>query len=75
MSFKEYLNKIFNENESQGKNGYIAFYKNKQIEVYADTSYEAQKKAALQFKAKKSYDVTVKLATKDGEQVVHKPLD
>jgi len=36
-------------------NGYIALYKGKQIEVYANTSYEAQQKASAQFKAKKSY--------------------
>lgn len=56
------------------KNGYIAFYKGKQIEVYADTKYAAQQEAAKLFKAKKSYDVTVELAEKDGEPVVHLPL-
>jgi hypothetical protein len=75
MSFKDYLNEVLDQNESDGKNGYIAFYKGKKIEVYANSSYEAQQKAAAIFKAKKTYDVTVKLATKDGEQVVHKPLD
>ena len=58
-------------------NGYIAFYKDKHIvtmvEVYADTSYEAREKAAKQLKAKKSYDVTVVLAERNGEQVVHTP--
>lgn len=54
-------------------NGYIAFYKGKQIEVYAESSYAAQKKAAEQFKAKKSYEVTVMLAEKDGKQVTHIP--
>jgi len=54
-------------------NGYIAFYKDKQVEVYADTSYEAREKAAKQLKAKKSYDVTVVLAERNGEQVVHTP--
>lgn len=52
-------------------NGYIAFYKGKQKEVYANSSYEAQKKAAAEFKAKKSYEVTVVLAEKDGQQVTH----
>jgi accessory gene regulator protein AgrB len=52
-------------------NGYIAFYKGKQIEVYAPTSYEAQQLAAKQLKAKKSYEVTVMLAERDGEQVTH----
>ena len=55
-------------------NGYKAFYKNKSIEVYAATSYKAQLKAAEQFKAKKSYQVTVVLCEKDGEQVTHRVL-
>lgn len=41
---------------------YIAFYKGKQITVEANSSYEAQQKAAKEFKAKKPYDVTVMLA-------------
>ena len=53
--------------------GYIAFYRGKRIEVMADTSYEAQKKAAEMFKAKKSYEVTVVLAQKDGKPVIHTP--
>ena len=52
-------------------NGYIAFYKGKRIEVYAETLYKAQLKAAEQFKARKFYDVRVILAEKDGEQVTH----
>lgn len=54
-------------------NGYIAFYRGKKLEVMADTSYRAQQKAAAQFKAKKSYEVTVMLAEKRGEQVTHTP--
>jgi len=54
-------------------NGYIAFYKNKQLEIYAKTSYEAQQKAAQQFRAKKSYDVTVMLAEINNKQIVHNP--
>jgi hypothetical protein len=54
-------------------NGYIAFYKGKRIEVYANTSYEAQVKAAAELKAKKSYEVTVVLAERNGEQVTHTP--
>ncbi len=53
------------------ENGYIAFYKQKQIEVYAPSSYAAQVKAAKLFKAKKSYQVTVVLAELDGKQVTH----
>ena len=52
-------------------NGYKAFFKGKSIEVYANTSYEAQQIAAKQFKAKKSYDVTVVLCEKAGGQVTH----
>ena len=52
-------------------NGYKAFYKGKSIEVYAKTSYEAQEKASLEFKARKSYQVAVVLCEKDGEQVEH----
>lgn len=54
-------------------NGYKAFYKGKSIEVYANTSYAAQQLAAQQFKAKKSYEVTVVLCEKAGEQVTHTP--
>ena len=52
-------------------NGYKAFYKNKTAEVYADTSYQAQQIAAQQFKAKKSYEVTVILCEKAKQQVTH----
>ena len=54
-------------------NGYIAFYRGKSLNVQADTSYQAQQKAAALFKARKSYEVTVVLAEKDGQPVVHKP--
>ena len=52
-------------------NGYIAFYKGKRIEVTAETSNKAQIKAADIFRARKSYEVTVMLAEKDGEQIIH----
>ena len=55
----------------KGKNGYIAFYKGKKMEVYADSSFQAREKAAKSFKARKSYDVNVVLAEKDGKQVTH----
>lgn len=60
-------------------NGYKAFYKGREIDVYAETSYKAQLKAAEIFKARRSSDVTVVLAelntdgSKPGEQVTHKP--
>ena len=53
-------------------NGYKAFYKGREIEVMANTSYEAQKAAALRFKAKKAYEVTVILCEKHGEPITHK---
>lgn len=54
-------------------NGYIAFYKGKRVEVHADTSYDAQQKAAKLLGVKKTYEVTVMLAEKNGEQVTHTP--
>ena len=57
-------------------NTYHAFYRGKQIEVKANSSYAAQKLAAQQFKAKKSYDVSVVLVTlADGAAVVHNPAE
>jgi hypothetical protein len=55
-----------------GKNGYVAFYKGKQVDVYADTKYEAQKLASQHFKAKKDYDVNVVLVELDGKPYVNK---
>jgi hypothetical protein len=52
---------------------YIAFYKGKQITVNALRSFDAQETAARIFKAKKSYEVTVMLAAKDDEPVIHHP--
>jgi hypothetical protein len=50
-------------------NVYIAIYKGKRVEVCATTSYQAQKIAAKEFKAKKQYEVDVYLAEKDGFSV------
>ena len=52
-------------------NGYKAFYRSRETEVYAETSYEAQTKAAKFFKAKKSYEVAVILCEKNSQPVVH----
>jgi len=60
---------------SDGKCGYIALYKNKQGEVYANSAYEAQTRAAQFWKVKKSYEVSVTLCEKDGKEVVHVPVD
>lgn len=54
--------------------GYVAFYKGKRIEVYAESSYKAQLAAAEKFKAKKAWEVAVVLAEKEGEPVTHLPL-
>ena len=54
-------------------NGYVCFYKNQRIEVRAPTSYAAQQEAARLLKARKSHEVTVVLAEKNGEQVTHTP--
>lgn len=56
-------------------NGYKAFYRRKTLEVYADSSYEAQTKAAKSFGAKKSYEVTVVLCEKNGGQVSQSTCD
>lgn len=56
-------------------NGYVAFYRGKRTEVYADTTLEAQTKAAAHFKARKQHEVTVVLAEQDGEQVTHIAVD
>jgi hypothetical protein len=58
-------------NNNPSLNGYVCFYKSKRTEIYASTSYEAQTKAAAFFKARKQYEVTVMLAEKGGEQVIH----
>lgn len=50
---------------------YKAFYKGKQIEVHAETSYKAQQIAAEKFKARKPHQVTVMLCERDGAQVTH----
>jgi len=55
-------------------NGYVASYKGKQMDVYADSSLHAQQQAAVSFKAKKSYEVSVYLCERcDGSEVVQTP--
>jgi len=53
-------------------NGYVCFFGDKSIEVYADDMYDAKKKAVALFKVSKKneYKLTVHLAEKAGEQVV-----
>ena len=52
-------------------NGYVCFYKNRRVEVYATTSYNAQIEAARLLGAKRSYDVSVALAELNGTDYVH----
>lgn len=53
-------------------NGYMAFFKGKTVEVYAESSYRAQMKAAQHFRARRPYDVSVVLCERaDGSVVTH----
>mgnify|MGYP001584061622 FL=1 len=55
-------------------NTYEAFYRGRRITVQAATGYAAQLAAAAQFKARKSYEVTVMLAAlADGKPVILSP--
>jgi hypothetical protein len=54
-------------------NKYITFYRKQQLEVEAETSFEAQVKAAKIFKAKKNYQVTVVLAETNDKPITHTP--
>lgn len=52
-------------------NTYMAYYNRKTMTVYANSSYEAQKKAAIYFKAKKTYKVAVMLVMNTDGEVTH----
>lgn len=54
--------------------GYIAHYDRKRYELYATSTVEAQRKAAQHFGcARKPWLVSVVLAEKDNEPVIHTP--
>ncbi len=55
---------------NESLNGYICFYKGKQLEVYASRLIEARDKAVSLFKAKKAYEVTAVLAEKNNQPVI-----
>lgn len=57
-------------------NGYVAFFNGKRMDIYAETLYEAKLEALEVFKPAKSkrHLVSVILAEKDGETVVHAPM-
>ena len=74
LAITPYLNSWAYEQEKHKKaNGYIAFYRNKQIEVRADTSLEAQRLAAHYWRVKRTFDVTVVLAEVGSEPITHTP--
>jgi hypothetical protein len=55
-------------------NGYIAFYGDRELEVYAPSSYEAWQKAVALFKPRKKQEhmVHVHLCKRaDGSEVLH----
>lgn len=58
-------------------NGYIAFFNNKRIEIYAASLWEAHEKAVKQLKIPKNKQglLAVVLAEKNGEAVVHHPAE
>lgn len=61
-------------------NGYVCFWKGQRIEVRSTTSYNAQTAAYNVLTDRyprrkiKAHDITVVLAEKDGDTVVHHPL-
>ena len=52
-------------------NTYLAYYNRKTVTIHAETSYEAQKKAAFYFKAKKAYKIGVMLVMNVDGEVTH----
>lgn len=54
-------------------NGYVGFYRGNRIEVYAEGLYAAKQKiiAELNVPPKREYMVSVMLAERDGQIVVH----
>ena len=71
---QEVISEVLQTYEKGGEikeNTYAAFYKGKEMEVKADTSLHARDKAAVAFKAKKAYDVSVVLVKLGEEDVIH----
>lgn len=56
-------------------NGYIAFFQRKQVELYAESLYDAKLQAIAHFKVPKSKQglLAVVLAEVDSKPVVHSP--
>ena len=62
----------YGQESKEGKCGYIAFFKGKQTEVWAETSLKARDLAAHYFRTKKPHEVSVILCQRaDGSQVIH----
>ena len=57
--------------KKQDNNFYKAFWKGREIEVSANSSYEAQQKAQKIFGAKKGYDVSIVLIKVGDRDIVH----
>lgn len=59
-----------------GKNGYVAMYRGKRLDVWANTLIEARELAAREWRVRPNhqYKINVMLAHKDGKQVTHLPL-
>jgi hypothetical protein len=52
-------------------NTYNAYYRGREIEVTAETSLRARDAAAVIFRARKAYDVSVVLVAKGDQTVTH----
>ena len=65
------MSNVQTKDRMDGMNGYKAFWRGREVDVYAESSYRAQLKAAVHFKAKKPYEVSVVLCEKNGEMVIH----
>ncbi len=57
------------------ENGYVTFFRGRRHEVRAVSTFEAQKKAAVFFKAKKAFEINVVLAEVNGTPVTHVAVD
>lgn len=63
--------------KADGKCGYIVRFNSKEVEVYANTMFEAKQLAVKHFKPSKSkeYMVNVMLAEINGKPVIHTPTN
>lgn len=56
-------------------NTFKAIYKGKSIEIEAETSYQAQQRAAFVFKTKKPWEIALMAVMVDGKPVIHRTSD